>query len=314
MSTPPREPPLTLASALPIALVLHVKNRVAEERRRARRRARLEDQLVQAGKLRDRLVAPRARRRVRRRGGSRARASRSSSRAATGAVAPRETEPEDDPFLFLRRARAFRLAELAAAGARPEKHPDPSPRASPRSPRRVRRRRRRRRPRDRRRSRRVRRARTPPRDDRRDPRRARDEPVVGDDPGPIPGPGPAVATSPLPAGSPSVGERYATLAVHAIAAARDAETTNISEKENLRVIARDATDALVDAFLRADDSGSRIARRARSPPPTPPSPSPRRSSPRARAPFVASSRSSTRDGARRAARVEPKREANGREI
>ena len=57
MSTPPREPPLTLASALPIALVLHVKNRVAEERRCARRRARLEDQLVQAGKLRDRLVA-----------------------------------------------------------------------------------------------------------------------------------------------------------------------------------------------------------------------------------------------------------------
>ena len=257
MSTPPREPPLTLASALPIALVLHVKNRVAEERRRARRRARLEDQLVQAGKLRDRLVAL-------------VRAAESAAaedhgarvtfllRAATGAVAPRETEPEDDPFLFLRRARAFRLAELAAAGARPEKHPDPSP-ARRRAPLAA--------------SADAADAAVRAIDDvpaafaalellletiGANPRRARDEPV-GDDPGPGPGPGPAVATSPLARGfPPSVGERYATLAVHAIAAARDAETTNISE--NLRVIARDATDALVDAFLRADDSGSRIAR------------------------------------------------------
>ena len=257
MSTPPREPPLTLASALPIALVLHVKNRVAEERRCARRRARLEDQLVQAGKLRDRLAAL-------------VRAAESAAaedhgarvtfllRAATGAVAPRETEPEDDPFLFLRRARAFRLAELAAAGARPEKHPDPSP-ARRRAPLAA--------------SADAADAAVRAIDDvpaafaalellletiGANPRRARDEPV-GDDPGP--GPGPAVATSPLARGfPPSVGERYATLAVHAIAAARDAETTNISE--NLRVIARDATDALVDAFLRADDSGSRIARRA----------------------------------------------------
>ena len=257
MSTPPREPPLTLASALPIALVLHVKNRVAEERRCARRRARLEDQLVQAGKLRDRLVAL-------------VRAAESAAaedhgarvtfllRAATGAVAPRETEPEDDPFLFLRRARAFRLAELAAAGARPEKHPDPAP-ARRRAPHAA--------------AADAADAAVRAIDDvpaafaalellletiGANPRRARDEPV-GDDPGP--GPGPAVATSPLARGfPPSVGERYATLAVHAIAAARDAETTNISE--NLRVIARDATDALVDAFLRADDSGSRIARRA----------------------------------------------------
>ena len=257
MSTPPREPPLTLASALPIALVLHVKNRVAEERRCARRRARLEDQLVQAGKLRDRLVAL-------------VRAAESAAaedhgarvtfllRAATGAVVPRETEPEDDPFLFLRRARAFRLAELAAAGARPEKHPDPSP-ARRRAPLAA--------------SADAADAAVRAIDDvpaafaalellletiGANPRRARAEPV-GDDPGP--GPGPAVATSPLARGfPPSVGERYATLAVHAIAAARDAETTNISE--NLRVIARDATDALVDAFLRADDSGSRIARRA----------------------------------------------------
>ena len=171
-------------------------------------------------------------------------------------MAPRETEPEDDPFLFFAARARFASPSRAAGGDRetPPTLPPP-PRslaasadaadaavraiddvpaafaalellletigANPRRARRTRRRR----------------------------------------PGPGPGPGPAVATSPLARGfPPSVGERYATLAVHAIAAARDAETTNISE--NLRVIARDATDALVDAFLRADDSGSRIARRA----------------------------------------------------
>ena len=98
--------------------MLHVKNRVAEERRRARRRARLEDQLVQAGLLRDTLVALVRAAESAAAEDHGARVSRSSSARATGAVAPRETEPEDDPFLFLRRARAFRLAELAAAGAR----------------------------------------------------------------------------------------------------------------------------------------------------------------------------------------------------
>ena len=246
MSTPPRDPPLTLASALPIALVLHVKNRVAEDRRRARRRARLEARLLQAGKLRDRLVAL-------------VRAAESAAaedhdarvtfllRAATGAVAPRETEPEDDPFLFLRRARAFRLAEqLAAAGT---KHPDPSP-ARRRGPLAA--------------SADAADAAVRAIDDvpaafaalellletmGASPHRARDEPTRA-------AAAAVAAPRPLARGfPPSVGERYATLAVHAIAAARDAETTNISDV--LRVTARDAADAIVDAFLRADNPESR---------------------------------------------------------
>ena len=247
MSSPPRDPPLTLASALPIALVLHVKNRVAEDRRRARRRARLEARLLQAGKLRDRLVAL-------------VRAAESAAaedhdarvtfllRAATGAVAPRETEPEDDPFLFLRRARAFRLAEqLAAAGT---KHPDPSP-ARRRAPLNA--------------SADAADAAVRAIDDvpaafaalellletmGAGPHRAREEPTRAA--------AAAVAAAPRPLARgfpPSVGERYATLAVRAIAAARDAETTNISDV--LRVTARDAADAIVDAFLRADRPESR---------------------------------------------------------
>ena len=250
MSTPPRDPPLTLASALPIALVLHVKNRVAEDRRRARRRARLEARLLQAGKLRDRLVAL-------------VRAAESAAaedhdarvtfllRAATGAVAPRETEPEDDPFLFLRRARAFRLAEqLAAAGT---KHPDPSP-ARRRAPLNA--------------SADAADAAVRAIDDvpaafaalellletmGAGPHRAREEPTRD-----AAAAAAAVAAAPRPLARgfpPSVGERYATLAVRAIAAARDAETTNISDV--LRVTARDAADAIVDAFLRADRPESR---------------------------------------------------------
>jgi hypothetical protein len=251
MSTPPRDPPLTLASALPIALVLHVKNRVAEDRRRARRRARLEARLLQAGTLRDRLVAL-------------VRAAESAAaedhdarvtfllRAATGAVAPRETEPEDDPFLFLRRARAFRLAEqLAAAGTRPAKLPDPSP-ARRRDPLAA--------------SADAADAAVRAIDDvpaafaalellletmGAGPHRARDEPTRDADAAAS-----SAAPRPLARGfPPSVGERYATLAVHAIAAARDAETTNISDV--LRVTARDAADAIVDAFLRADHPESR---------------------------------------------------------
>ena len=253
--------PLTLASALPIALVLHVKNRVAEERRRARRRARLEDQLVQAGKLRDRLVAL-------------VRAAESAAaedhgarvtfllRAATGAVAPRRDRTRGRPPSSSFAARARFASPSSPPPARDPRNTPTLSRASPRS------------------SPRpptpptppsARSTTFPPRSPRSNssletiganPRRARDDPSVGDDPGPGPGPGPAfVATSPLARGFPPLSANATPPSPSTPSPPRATPRRPTSQK-NLRVIARDATDALVDAFLGADDSGSRRARRA----------------------------------------------------